>query len=267
MNTKAQRRHLDPFMHAMSTLRYSRTEQDVAYLLNTGLKSLGMPSWFLLLGTKGSEEPLSSTDLLGMSSDKSNWLERYVRNSWMLVDPFLLHTQHSNTPLICPYEVEGESSGQKDFLRELHANLFSYGVVAPVHLAQDRLALLYAGSQNATTHEELYGYAPLVTVLGQEVAIWLEDQRVAMARDQLSPLSDQDLDLLSLARKGFSTNEIAAMVGLNPGLVNNAFRRINLKLGTNSRQRAATLAENLGYYRLAMLSRRTAPYNESDTRG
>jgi len=251
-------------MHAMSTLRYSRTEQEVAHLLNTGLKSLGMPAWFLLLGTKSPEEPLRSSELLGMSSDKSNWLERYVRNSWMLVDPFLLHTQHSNTPLIFPYEVEGESSGQKDFLRELYANLLSYGVAAPVHLAQDRLALLYAGGQSTTPYEELSTYAPLVTVLGQEVAIWLEDQRVAKLRSKLPALSDQDLDLLSLARKGFSTKEIAQITGLTPTLVDYSFRRINLKLETKSRKDAASMAEHLGYYRLAMLTRRLATYEESD---
>ena len=256
MHPAQARRRTDPFMSALRKLRYMQSEAEVEALVSAALTVAGMRSWFLMIGTKDAEGLFGGTNVIAMSSDATGWMSRYARNNWALVDPFVLHTQHSNTPIFVPYDVEGESNGQKEFLKEFYGALFAYGVVVPIHLAQDRLALLYAGNNQELSRKTIEEAAPIVAAIGQEAAIWLEAQREAEERNRVLPLTEAELELLSLARRGFSTKDIAAMQKITTATVNNIFRRANEKLGTHSRQDAAITAERLGLYRAAMISKR-----------
>lgn len=256
MHPAQARRRTDPFMSALRKLRYMQSEAEVDALVSAALTVAGMRSWFLMIGTKDTDGLFGGASVIAMSSDATGWMPRYARNNWALVDPFVLHTQHSNTPIFVPYDVDGESNGQKEFLKKLYGELFAYGVVVPIHLAQDRLALLYAGNNQELSRKTIEEAAPIVAAIGQEAAIWLEAQREAEERNRVLPLTEAELELLSLARRGFSTKDIAAMQKMTTATVNNIFRRANEKLGTHSRQDAAITAERLGLYRAAMISKR-----------
>lgn len=256
MHPAQARRRTDPFMSALRKLRYMQSEAEVEALVSAALTVAGMRSWFLMIGTKDAEGLFGGTNVIAMSSDATGWMSRYARNNWALVDPFVLHTQHSNTPIFVPYDVEGESNGQKEFLKEFYGALFAYGVVVPIHLAQERLALLYAGNNQELSRKTIEEAVPIVAAIGQEAAIWLEAQREVEERNRVLPLTATELELLSLARRGFSTKDIAAMQKITTATVNNIFRRANEKLGTHSRQDAAITAERLGLYRAAMISKR-----------
>lgn len=249
------RRRLDPLLEALKSLRNSHAENDVRHTLTQALESIDLPVWSLLLGTKDQEATFGESEFEMWCSGDGEWRRRYTQNNWILVDPFIQHMQYSNLPMTFPYDVTGESGGQERFLEVFHANGFAYGVATPLHLAQARLALLYAGRPSHISREDLLDKLPFVTALGQEAAIGIEVQREDRKRNLLSPLTESELEFLVLVRKGFSTSEIASLTSTTPAQTNNVFRRINEKLGTRSRTIAAELAEKLGFYRLSMLSK------------
>jgi len=260
MNQPKRRRRLDPLLHALKHIRRAQSQERLQSLLTQGLETVELPFWSLLVGTKEPNSQFSATDLEALCNCNTKWFDRYIKNNWILIDPFVLHTQHSNLPMMFPYDVEGESDGQKEFLKIFYENGFLCGLAVPIHLAQERLALIYAGTSATISREELLAKVPFVAALGQEAAIWVEDQSEERKRNLVSPLSDRELEFLILVRKGFSTSEIATLMSVSSTQTNNVFRRINEKLGTKSRSAAADLAEKLGFHRLSMLTKSLVLY-------
>lgn len=65
--------------------------------------------------------------------------------------------------------------------------------------------------------------------------------------DQRSPLTDRELEVLRAGRRGETTREIARALSLAPGTVRNHISSAIAKLAVETRQQAATVAEERGW--------------------
>lgn len=242
------RRNTDKVLDAIMSIRCSAHAQEIESKLSAGVKALAYEHWAMIIGTK-TDRAIDHDDLIGLTSCSGAWFATYIEKHCIQIDPFFEYCFHSNHPITFPYDVRPKSAGQEGFLSTLATRGFVYGVAVPIHLAQARLAMFYAGTARERPKTELCGCAPLLSALGQEAAIWLESQRVASLRDNLPDLTDVELEHLSWVLKGFQTNEIAEFTKSTVSATNNVFRKINEKLGTNSRREAAMKAEKLGLWR------------------
>jgi len=65
--------------------------------------------------------------------------------------------------------------------------------------------------------------------------------------DQRSPLTDRELDVLRVGRRGETTGQVARALSLAPGTVRNHVSSIIAKLGVRTRQQAVLMAEERGW--------------------
>lgn len=65
--------------------------------------------------------------------------------------------------------------------------------------------------------------------------------------DQRSPLTDRELDVLRVGRRGETTGQVARALSLAPGTVRNHVSSILTKLDVRTRQQAVLLAEERGW--------------------
>ena len=66
-------------------------------------------------------------------------------------------------------------------------------------------------------------------------------------RDERSPLTDRELDILRAGRRGETTGQIARALSLAPGTVRNHVSAILAKLAVSTRQQAVIAAEEAGW--------------------
>lgn len=66
-------------------------------------------------------------------------------------------------------------------------------------------------------------------------------------RDERSPLTDRELDILRAGRRGETTGQIARSLSLAPGTVRNHVSAILAKLAVSTRQQAVLAAEEAGW--------------------
>jgi two-component system response regulator DesR len=66
-------------------------------------------------------------------------------------------------------------------------------------------------------------------------------------RDERSPLTDRELDILRAGRRGETTGQIANALSLAPGTVRNHVSAILAKLAVSTRQQAVLAAEEAGW--------------------
>jgi two-component system response regulator DesR len=66
-------------------------------------------------------------------------------------------------------------------------------------------------------------------------------------RDERSPLTDRELEVLRAGRRGETTGQIARALSLAPGTVRNHISAILTKLGVATRQQAVLAAEEAGW--------------------
>lgn len=66
-------------------------------------------------------------------------------------------------------------------------------------------------------------------------------------RDERSPLTDRELDILRAGRRGETTGQIARTLSLAPGTVRNHVSAILAKLAVSTRQQAVIAAEEAGW--------------------
>lgn len=66
-------------------------------------------------------------------------------------------------------------------------------------------------------------------------------------RDERSPLTDRELEVLRAGRRGETTGQIARALSLAPGTVRNHISSILTKLGVATRQQAVLAAEEAGW--------------------
>jgi two-component system response regulator DesR len=66
-------------------------------------------------------------------------------------------------------------------------------------------------------------------------------------RDERSPLTDRELDILRAGRRGETTGQIARSLSLAPGTVRNHVSAILTKLAVSTRQQAVIAAEEAGW--------------------
>lgn len=65
--------------------------------------------------------------------------------------------------------------------------------------------------------------------------------------DERSPLTDRELDVLRVGRRGETTGQIAKTLSLAPGTVRNHISAVLAKLSVSTRQQAVLLAEERGW--------------------
>lgn len=65
--------------------------------------------------------------------------------------------------------------------------------------------------------------------------------------DERSPLTDRELDVLRVGRRGETTGQIAKTLSLAPGTVRNHISAVLAKLSVGTRQQAVLLAEERGW--------------------
>jgi DNA-binding CsgD family transcriptional regulator len=88
-----------------------------------------------------------------------------------------------------------------------------------------------------------------VTVVARPLAAALLEGSIRSTRDELVHawrIKPKELALLDLQRRGMSTKQIAATLGVSPHSVNSYFQRVNAKLGVLNRKEAAHLAAEYG---------------------
>lgn len=75
----------------------------------------------------------------------------------------------------------------------------------------------------------------------------IDPNLAAEAWSEPDPLTDRERQVLRLAAKGISSNEIAGLLGLSEGTIRNYLSEASSKLGANNRIEAARIAREKGF--------------------
>lgn len=98
----------------------------------------------------------------------------------------------------------------------------------------------------AAIHELLQGGSPITPIIARHLIQYFRPPGDTPAADPQVHLSERELEVLSLAAKGFSYPEIAQMLNLTANTVGSYTKRIYEKLAVRSRTEAIYEASRLG---------------------
>ncbi len=128
--------------------------------------------------------------------------------------------------------------GLTDSLRELHERFKDVGLVG-----------IYDSAQRLTLHDLCEAGLTAAVPASHGLDALLVTLRRHAAQRALPPggrLTDGDLDVLWLMNSGHSVAEMASVLGISPGAVENRKRRIYAKLDTHSNSQAVARIASLG---------------------
>ena len=176
------------------------------------------------------------------------WCVEYERCAWYADDPWLAYARRHSLPIRAS-EVVSSGPTQAELVRLAeHYGFRSTAILpAPSSGGLSRLGMLCLGS-NSPGFFETPGFGA-VTVVARPLAAALLEGSIRSTRDELVHawrIKPKELALLDLQRRGMSTKQIAATLGVSPHSVNSYFQRVNAKLGVLNRKEAAHLAAEYG---------------------
>jgi DNA-binding CsgD family transcriptional regulator len=176
------------------------------------------------------------------------WCIEYEHRAWYATDPWLTYAQYRSDPAR-GHEIPAASEQARGLmaLAEQYGFRSSLIVPAPSSGNLTRMGVLCLGS-NLPAFFEDQGYLPLKLVargLAMELhGWWIEHFKRELIRD--ARLSEEDLRLLTLERRGLCTKRMVSELQMSPHAINSRFQRMNARLGVPNRRAAAQLAAEYG---------------------
>lgn len=162
--------------------------------------------------------------------------------------PWLSYARH-HSRLILASQISTENARQVKALAIAQRHGFSSALIVPVRAGwgSGRFGVLCLGSRLPGDFED--GDTHLLSVLARALAAELHEWFFDEARESLlltARLRAEDLQLLTMERRGLGTKAIANATGLSAASVNSRFQRIGVRLGCPTRAGAARRAAEYG---------------------
>jgi DNA-binding CsgD family transcriptional regulator len=207
-----------------------------------------------LLGCKGSIVSLCAgsideiDDYRFILACDIHFKELYRENKWFQIDPYILYAQTNTAPVLLE-QVPAKSPGQKRLLQASREAGYRSGAVIAVHspVSAARMAVLYIGSDDESYfNPQSLGVAKMyLRAIAAEILEWrLRYKRLqALNNAHIKP---DECELLSLARQGYTSSEMAGLLGKTKSSVDQRLYRVMIKLGCRTRSSAAKTAWELG---------------------
>ena len=222
-----------------------QNEMELVVILRQTARSLGADSAFFVSLVR-EDASFESYEFL-LACDPL-WALEYEQLACLANDPWLAYSR-SHTEPIRGSEIVSSTTGASAVvgLAERYGFRSTAVIPAPAGTGSSRLGMLVLGSK-AIDFLEGEDYVP-VKVLSRSLAMELNGRLGELLGREIllsSHLTATDLLLLSYAREGVATKNIARQVGLTAEAIDTRFRRMNTKLRTPSRKAAARLASDYG---------------------
>ena len=160
------------------------------------------------------------------------WCVDYEQRAWYADDPWLAYARRHAEPIRAS-EIASSGPVQAEVVRlaEKYGFRSTAIVPAPSSGGLSRLGMLCLGSSSAGYFEEA-GFGA-VKVVARPLAAALLEGCIRSTRDELISawgVNSKELALLDLERRGMTTKQIAASLGVSPHAVDSYFQRLNRKL-------------------------------------
>lgn len=235
-------------MDVIGQLSERGTEAEAHELTKEAVELLGA-QWFVyttLLPPNGIAAEESFRYFIGC---KPELCKLYNQRMWIMNDPFFEYARTNCAPIVRS-KIKARTPGQAEILNITTQLGFRSGLVVPTHTsmaANKRMGLLYIGSEL----EEEIGEPLLLKkrlqfgTLGMELLLWWTKRLKIQAMRQFS-LTDEEVELLQLSKKGKVANEIAAIFDIKPTAV---YRKLNLikdKFNVDKIEHAVIQADAVG---------------------
>lgn len=184
-----------------------------------------------------------------------SWCQTYQERNWVYSDPFLHYAMASVEPVLFS-RIRIESVGQRRMIEDAANFGIRSGIVFPsriYHGGQHVVLYLVGKQEPAAVEPFLFAQRTLLRTLFSEVVEWwLQRQKDEMLASL--DITEQHLRMLDMERQHFTSEEIAAEIGLTVSQVNNNFRRINSALGVRNKADAVRKVMNYGLLLIEMES-------------
>lgn len=198
-------------------------------------------AWFSVDGTKKSELILTNYD--------SRWREKYQRESYVRIDPTVMHAVRSLTPLVWAPDLFSTEAAMNLREEALHYGLAN-GITFPIHGKDGDVALLsFANSIGDDAQRHNVRRLPL-GVLVATLAHESVRQIIQNQRDQVRPtLTQREMEILKWISIGKTTWEISRLLNISEHGVSFHVRKILEKFDVSSRHQAVVKASSLNMLR------------------
>lgn len=176
------------------------------------------------------------------------WCIAYQQNGWYANDAWLLYAATNSEPVsdtAIPLRTRWQRAARA--LATQHGAVSAYVVPAPASGGLSRLGLLVLGSAQSQYFDS--PAAGTIKVFARSLAMEIHEWWVRQIRKEIiasNRITDDDLRLLALERRGLRTKQIADELNVSPASVDSRFQRLNAKFNRPNRRATANLAAEYG---------------------
>jgi len=235
-------------MDLISDLSDCTTEVEAAVLVKDVVEQLG-GDWFVyttLLPTVFGDENDSFRYFIGCSPELC---KLYSKRMWAMNDPFFEYAKSNSAPILGS-KIKLQTPGQVEMMRASSELGFRSGLVIPTHTSMGsgkRMGLLYVGSEQPEDIAEPMFLRKRVQygALGTELLLWWNARLRQQAMRKYS-LTDSDVEMLQLSRRGKVACEIAALYDIKVAAVYKRLNTIKEKFDVDKMDQAVKHAEAEG---------------------
>ena len=241
MPLKLARRTTD----VIASIAEQKDEGSVVLLLREAIEALGGEAGVFCSFVREDE---STDSYRFMVACDAVWCSEYQTGGWWANDPCLIYAATRSEPARVS-DLRILTRGQKDLLSEAAKHGFASGAVfpAPSGGGVSRMGCLTLGSSNPNY---LAGDDfSQVRLNGRLLAMELNEWYIAKIRQEVilsAKLTAEDIELLTLEKRGLKSKEIARELGTTPSSVDSRFQRLNARLNAASRAESAKIAAEYG---------------------
>lgn len=176
------------------------------------------------------------------------WCIAYQQNGWYANDAWLLYAATNSEPVsdaAIPLRTKWQREAR--VIATQHGAVSAYVVPAPASGGLSRLGLLILGS--AQPHYFDSPAAATIKVFARSLAMEIHEWWVRQIRKDIissNRITDDDLQLLVMEKRGLRTKQIADELNISPASVDSRFQRLNAKFNRPNRKATANLAVEYG---------------------
>ena len=232
-------------LHAIAQVAGAESPLQALEVLHAAKSEMGAEQAVFVSYLRGEDSHESYRFMLAADP---RWCFEYQARAWYGSDPWLLYATIETDPT-CASRIPAVTGEQK----AVQALAEKYGMVsvciAPAGAAETspRVGMLALGSPRRGYFEG-EGFA-LFRVLARGLAMelhgwWSDYERNELIRELR--LTEEDLRLLQLERRGAGTKQAAGELGTSTASIDSRWQRLNRKLGSPHRQSTTRLAVKYG---------------------
>ena len=232
---------ISSFINRVAEISKTEDPAEACVLLGECAKMLGATS--AAYATFLEEDPWRQTYRFVLACHPA-WCAEYQKQSWFSDDPWLIYAR-TNSVAARSSEIPVRTGSQQAIVDLARRFGVASSLIVPIPAAGavSRVGVLMLGSSHPDFFQgsEYSKFKLHARNLAHEIHEWYVD----FMKTQLltaSNLSDQDIELLKLARAGMGTKEIAKYTGQKISAIDCRFQRIIARLKVPSRNAAARLA-------------------------